>query len=323
MSGFSIEQLKFDPAGADDTHNVGAYVRSSDGTLITHHTKGNAFASVVYGGITFTANFAGTAGNSIALVFDGIDTVATVVGAWNAANPSNTVAYTGLGTVVPAAGTAQLAGGTDSQGLDVWLLNPSIEVTANNLDIRDLVFATDKVDVSGSTNIGLDAASLAALESITVQNGAGAAAVNIQDGGNSITVDGTVELGATTLAALETITVEQGTSPWIVQDAASYLEDSAHVSGNRGVFSLAVRNDTEGSLVSADGDYAPLQVDSLGRLRVNADISVVWDAINTTFPSNTSELYSYTLNSVLVQTILVHYENTFKKIIVNIEKTRF
>lgn len=103
----------------------------------------------------------------------------------------------------------------------------SITVDASNLDIRDLVFATDKVDVSGSTNIGLDAATLAALESITVQNGSGASAVNIQDGGNSITVDGvdfdirdldfatdsvdvsgsTVELGATTLAALESITV--------------------------------------------------------------------------------------------------------------------
>lgn len=65
----------------------------------------------------------------------------------------------------------------------------SLTVDAINLDIRDLAFATDKVDVSGSTNIGLDAATLAALESITVQNGAGAAAVNIQDGGNSITVD--------------------------------------------------------------------------------------------------------------------------------------
>lgn len=82
----------------------------------------------------------------------------------------------------------------------------SITVDATNLDIRDLVFATDKVDVSGSV-VALDAPTLAALESITVQNGAGASAVNIQDGGNSITVDGTVELGATTLAALETITV--------------------------------------------------------------------------------------------------------------------
>lgn len=64
----------------------------------------------------------------------------------------------------------------------------SLTVDANNLDIRDLVFATDKVDVSDSV-IALDAPTLAALESITVQNGAGASAVNIQDGGNSITVD--------------------------------------------------------------------------------------------------------------------------------------
>jgi phage baseplate assembly protein gpV len=64
----------------------------------------------------------------------------------------------------------------------------SLTVDAVNLDIRDLVFATDKVDVSGSS-IALDAPTLAALESVTVQNGAGASAVNIQDGGNSITVD--------------------------------------------------------------------------------------------------------------------------------------
>lgn len=67
----------------------------------------------------------------------------------------------------------------------------SLTVDATDLDIRDLTFASDKVDASGSTNIGLDAATLAALESITVQNPAGAGAVNIQDGGNSITVDAT------------------------------------------------------------------------------------------------------------------------------------
>lgn len=44
--------------------------------------------------------------------------------------------------------------------------------------------------VDGTVDLG--ASSLAALESITVQNGAGASAVNIQDGGNSITVDGTL-----------------------------------------------------------------------------------------------------------------------------------
>lgn len=48
----------------------------------------------------------------------------------------------------------------------------------------------------------------------------------------------------------------------------NYAEDSPHVSGDLGVMSLAVRNDVVGSLVSANGDYAPLQVDAAGSLRV-------------------------------------------------------
>ena len=43
----------------------------------------------------------------------------------------------------------------------------NITVSATDLDIRDLVFATDKVDASGS-EVSLDAATLAALENITV-----------------------------------------------------------------------------------------------------------------------------------------------------------
>lgn len=59
-----------------------------------------------------------------------------------------------------------------------------------------------------------------------------------------------------------------------VQSSAEYAEDTAHTTGDYGQHVLAVRNDTEGSLVGTDGDYAPLQVDALGRLRVNADINV-------------------------------------------------
>ena len=117
----------------------------------------------------------------------------------------------------------------------------SLTVDGVQFDIDDLTFADDKVDASGS-EVSLDAATLAALESITVQNGAGVAAVNIQDGGNSITVDAVqldiddlnfsddqvdvsgseVSLDAATLAALETISiagtvaVTQSTSPWVV-----------------------------------------------------------------------------------------------------------
>jgi hypothetical protein len=51
-------------------------------------------------------------------------------------------------------------------------------------------------------------------------------------------------------------------------NAANFAEDSAHTSGAIGTHILAVRNDTEGSLVSTDGDYGSLQLDASGRLRV-------------------------------------------------------
>ena len=154
---------------------------------------------------------------------------------------------------------------TAEQGTSPWV------VSATNLDIRDLVFATDKVDVSGST----------------------------------------VELGATTLAALETITVLQGTSPWVVSatdldirdlthvsdsvkigDGTDFLainadgsinvnadisvtngsdkaEDSAHASGDIGTYILGVRQDTLATSTSADGDYGSLKTSATGALYVN------------------------------------------------------
>ncbi len=99
-----------------------------------------------------------------------------------------------------------------SQGLTVNA-DGSINITDNGASLT----------VDGTVELG--ATTLAALESITVENGAGAAAVNIQDGGNSITVDGTVELGATTLAALESITVQNaaGASAVNIQDGGNSI----------------------------------------------------------------------------------------------------
>lgn len=90
--------------------------------------------------------------------------------------------------------------------VDATITSRGLAVNADgSINITD---NAGSLTVDGTIELG--ATTLAALESITVQNGAGAAAVNIQDGGNSITVDGTVELGATTLAALESITVQNG-----------------------------------------------------------------------------------------------------------------
>ena len=48
-------------------------------------------------------------------------------------------------------------------------------------------------------------------------------------------------------------------------------EDAAHASGDTGVMALGVRKDTAAALAGSDGDYAPLEVDALGRLHVNDD----------------------------------------------------
>lgn len=58
----------------------------------------------------------------------------------------------------------------------------------------------------------------------------------------------------------------------------SKIEDDPHVSGDAGIQSLAVRNDAGGSLADTDGDYAPLQVDANGALRISGSVSVTLTA---------------------------------------------
>jgi prefoldin subunit 5 len=50
-------------------------------------------------------------------------------------------------------------------------------------------------------------------------------------------------------------------------------DDIAHISGDVGVMSLAVRNDTIGTLVDTNGDYTPLQVNNNGALYVDGSNS--------------------------------------------------
>lgn len=50
---------------------------------------------------------------------------------------------------------------------------------------------------------------------------------------------------------------------------------------------------------------------------------VVWDQITTTFPDDTSEIYSYSLESSPVQDVLVTYVDASKKQIISVQKTRY
>jgi hypothetical protein len=72
----------------------------------------------------------------------------------------------------------------------------------------------------------------------------------------------------------------------IVQSAGQYAEDSVHASGDLGTMALVVRKDVAGTLAGTDGDYAPLQVNATGELRVSTSLSsaIADDAVDTENP---------------------------------------
>lgn len=157
------------------------------------------------------------------------------------------------------------AGGTviteTGSSLNVNLTNASVAISATNLDIRDLVFATDKVDVSGSSVSISGTVAVTQSTSPWVVSATDLDIRNLVFATDKVDVSGSVvALDAPTLAALENISVSVG---------SEYLEDSAHASGDRGSYSLSVRSDIPAANTSASGDYASLQSDNKGRLWVN------------------------------------------------------
>lgn len=133
--------------------------------------------------------------------------------------------------------------------------------------------------VDGTVELG--ATTLAALESITVQNGAGAAAVNIQDGGNSITVDGTVSVSGD-------VNVTQGTSPWVIGDGGgsitvdavnldirdlSHSQDSVKIGD--GTDFLAINADGSINAQFTEAGYASWSVTAVTATTTEATISAL------------------------------------------------
>lgn len=193
-----IEQLSFDPTDAETRaagSNVGAYLRAgSDGDLLT--------STLISGKEALDVNIA----NSLDIAVDLDHTEDSV--------------RLGDGT--------SFFTSTSENGdiaLDVHISNTNIAVTdgggsltvdATDLDIRDLTAATDSVtswlaDGSGtaltSTLIGSDQAL-----DVNIAN----TSVTVDDGGSSITVDGSVSITGD-------VNVTQGTSPWVIGDGGGSI----------------------------------------------------------------------------------------------------
>lgn len=180
---FSKEKLVFDAATANDTDNVGAFLRSADGTLLTHTTVGGKEALDVN-----VANEVDI--RDLDFATDSVDV---------------------SGSAVSITGDVNV-----TQGTSPWV------VSATDLDIRDLNHAQDNVAIA--------------------------------QGGNTLVVnaDGSINVNAD-------IDIVNG---------AEKVEDAAHTSGDVGQFVLAVRQDVLASSTSDDGDYAAFKVNAQGALYV-------------------------------------------------------
>ena len=80
----------------------------------------------------------------------------------------------------------------------------------------------------------------------------------------------------------------------------------------------------------SSGNLSHPQLNSLGSVVVGFDQEVIpvetagvdWDLLETTFPSPTTDLFTYKKDSITLQTVLVTYTNSSKNVIISISKTR-
>lgn len=279
------DQLIFDTTDANtiaDSDSVGAFVRSDDGTLITHTTVGSEEHLNVYAALA--------AGNGTAITETG--------GALDVNIASGTVTITPEG--VHAEDDAHVSGDEgefalsirmdDVDGANSALLagtEGDYQGTFTNAKGEMHVRDNDSVDLL--TTIDADTSAIA-LDTAAMVVDLAAIEVELLDQGT--TLDSI--LADTTTIASDTTSID-GTLTGL-----SKAEDAAHSSGDQGIMGLAVRNDTLGSLVDTDGDYAPLQVDASGALYTNisntidvndaalADTAIA-NAVNTLASANTAE----------------------------------
>lgn len=119
------------------------------------------------------------------------------------------------------------------------------------------------VDANGNANVIAAANSGVDIGDVTINNAAGASAVPVQDGGNTLTVDngGTfvTQIDGAALTALQLI------------DNLVTTEDTASANGDSGLVAFARRTATPANTSGADLDYEALQI-SAGRLWASATI---------------------------------------------------
>src|ERR1035437_1814114 len=124
----------------------------------------------------------------------------------------------------------------------------SVPTTQAGTWISSVVNTVPSSMLVGASIIGLTPVSATQITSPWVVNFQNSSIIGINAGSVVSIIPGSV------------ITIQQANS--IV---GTYLEDAGSASGDRGIFTLGVRNDTVASMVSANLDYGAFVIDSIGR----------------------------------------------------------
>lgn len=139
-----------DPVDLTDAQQVTVDLPKRDGSIMKINLDQipAAKSKASYGGVVFTAQNAGVAGNAITLIFDGVKTITQVLSDWNTLNPSNQAVSNAQNPLqVLNAAQVKLTGGFDAF-FNLLKLTPVVlgvlKVKLAGFNTRDLKIANQQ-----------------------------------------------------------------------------------------------------------------------------------------------------------------------------------
>jgi len=237
LSVIGKHKITVDTTVLDNGDSLAAYLTSAAGTLLTSTTDGGKERLDVSAAAEKAEDSAHTSGDTGSFVL----------------------------AVRNDAGTALSADG-DYSALQVdatGALRVSGDIAVN----FSYDYAEDSAAVSGDVGAFVLAVRQDTLAASTSADG-DYAAFKTNSVGSLYTADNILAgLVTTSNSSLATIVTNTGATATELQNL-SFAEDVAHTSGDLGIMALAVRTDTDVALAGTTGDYAPIAVDALGRVKI-------------------------------------------------------
>lgn len=216
-------------------------VRRADGLVATSTTADGVWSFTIGGAKKFRARASAVAGGTATVsVVAGQGTGEPAFGGAVTLTPSGTqdVNLTKVAGTAVTVGSGVLGAGT--QRVVLATDQPAVPISAASLPLPTGA-ATSALQTQPGVDIG----------DVTVNNAAGAAAVNIQDGGNSITVDGTVAVSGTVAISAVALPLPTGAATLAGQTQPGV--DIGDVTVNNAAGAAAVNIQDGGNSITIDG----------------------------------------------------------------------